>query len=217
MLLTAWLGQWQLDRAEQKRARQAGWDAAARLPVVDLARAGGDWTALYYRRVRVTGAFAPARQIYLDNRMRAGRAGYHVISPLAFGSHAVLVNRGWLAAGADRGVEPRNPPPAGQRTVQGVLVPASGRYLELAANQPQGPVWQNLDLARYRAWSGLNPPDALILQTSDDGDGLVRDWPRPDAGVERHLGYAVQWFALTAAIVALYLYYGIWRPRHVAD
>lgn len=213
-LLTAWLGQWQLDRADQKRARQAAWDAATARPVVDLATAGGDWAGLYYRRVRLLGVFEPAHQIYLDNRMHAGRVGYHVLCPLAFGDRAVLVDRGWLAAGLDRSVEPRNPPPAGEVSVAGVLVPASSRYLELAATQAQGRVWQNLDLARYRDWSGRNLANAVILQTSVSADGLGRDWPRPDAGVSRHEGYAVQWFAMTMAIIALYAYHGIWRPRH---
>lgn len=185
--------------------------------MVDLATAGDDWAELYYRRVRLSGVFEPAHQVYLDNRMHAGRVGYHVICPVAFGDRAVLVNRGWLAAGADRSIEPRAPTPAGERTVAGMLVPASSRYLELAATPATGRVWQNLDLARYRDWSGRNLPDAVILQTSASADGLARDWPRPDAGVARHQGYAAQWFALTAAIAALYAYYGIRRPRRMRD
>lgn len=215
-LLTAWLGQWQLDRAEEKRARQAALDAAARLPVVDLNAGAADWPTLTHRRARVTGRFAARHQIYLDNRIHQGQPGYHALAPLVFDGRAVLVNRGWLAAAAERSTPPLAPPPAGLVTVEGVLLPARARYLELSGAAVPGPVWQNLDLERYRAGFGAGLPELLIQQTGPAGDGLVRDWPRPDAGVERHLGYAAQWFALTAAIIALYLYYGVWRPRHAA-
>lgn len=215
-LLTAWLGQWQLGRAEEKRARQAALDAVGRLPVVDLNAAGPGWPALLYRRVRLTGRFDAAHQIYLDNRMHQGRPGYHVLAPLDFAGGLVLVNRGWLPTAADRAATPLAPPPAVLVTLEGVLVPARERYLELAADPEPGPVWQNLDLDRYRAWLGAQPPAVLLLQTSPAGDGLLRDWPRPDVGVARHLGYAVQWFAMTAAILGLYAYYGIWRGRRAA-
>jgi surfeit locus 1 family protein len=99
-------------------------------------------------------------------------------------------------------------------TLEGVLVPAQSRYLELSGQDVAGPVWQNLSLARYRDWYRGDLPDRMLLQTSPAADGLLREWPRPDAGVERHLGYAVQWFAMTAAIVALYAWYGLWKRHH---
>lgn len=215
-LLTAWLGQWQLGRAEEKRARQAAFDAAAVLPAVDLAAFAGDWSELRYRRVRVTGRYQASHQVFLDNRIHRGRAGYQAVLPLDYAGGAVLVNRGWLPAAADRAVLPRAAPPAGMLTVEGVLVPARSRYVELSDAGVQDRVWQNLDLERFRAGYPGDLPDALILQTSAAGDGLARDWPRPDAGVDRHLGYAVQWFALTAAIAALYAYYGLGRRFRAA-
>jgi surfeit locus 1 family protein len=33
-------------------------------------------------------------------------------------------------------------------------------------------------------------------------------WPRPDAGVERHRGYAFQWYSLAALIAGLTVYFG---------
>ncbi len=214
--LTFWLGQWQLGRAEEKRARQAAFDAAATLPAVELA-------ALpvllanpppLFSRIRVTGQYVSAYQIYLDNRPHAGRPGYHVVVPLAYPGGAVLVNRGWLAAASDRAIRPEAPPPATPVTLEGWLVPAQSRYLELSGHGVEGPVWQNLSLARYRDWYRADLPDRVLLQTSAARDGLSRDWPRPDFGIERHRGYAAQWFTMSAAICALYAYYGVWRRFH---
>jgi surfeit locus 1 family protein len=210
-LFTAWLGHWQLDRAQQKRELQARYDASANLPPLELNKAPTDWSDLLYRRVRVSGRFGGAYQVYIDNRIYHDRAGYFVLAPLRFSGGALLVNRGWLAAAGDRSIPPQAPTAKGVRMVEGILVPARSRFLELSANSIQGAVWENLDLDRYRRWYGPELPELVLLQTSAADDGLVRDWPRPGLGIERHLGYAAQWFSMTAAIAVLYLYFGLWR------
>lgn len=212
--LTFWLGQWQLGRAEEKRALQAAFDAAAERPVAELAAL--TMPPPRYTRARVSGVLDGDHQIYLDNRVHQGRPGYHVIVPLAHADGVVLVNRGWLPRGGDRAAPPPVARESGVVTLQGLLVPARSRYLELSARSVEGSVWQNLDLDRFRAGYHAELPDLMLLQTSDSADGLARDWPRPDAGVERHLGYAGQWFSLTAAIAALYGYYGLWRRRRAS-
>jgi surfeit locus 1 family protein len=218
--LTTWLGLWQLDRAEEKRARQAAFDEAAALPVLDISAITTlPVASMPYRRVRVSGQFDHTYQIYLDNRMHQGRPGYHVIVPLVFPGGVVLVNRGWLAAASDRAVRPQAPLASARVTVEGWLIPAQSRYVELSEQGVEGAVWQNLSLARYRAWYQTKHraelPDRMLLQTSPAADGLLRDWPQPDTGMERHLGYAAQWFAMTVAIIALYAYYGLWKRCHV--
>lgn len=210
--LTFWLGHWQLGRAEEKRAKQADFDVAATLPALEIAAL--PVSAPPFSRVRVTGQFAAAYQVYLDNRLLQGQPGYHVIVPLAYPGGVVLVNRGWLAAASDRAIRPDAPLISQRVTLEGLLVPAQSRYLELSEQGVTGSVWQNLSLARYRDWYRGDLPDRMLLQTSPADDGLLRDWPRPDSGVERHRGYAVQWFAMTAAIFALYAYYGLWRRFH---
>ena len=210
--LAVWLGLWQLSRAQDKRARQTACDAAAALPALDLA-AAPDGIAVC-RRVRVIGRFDAPHQIYLDNRIYQGRPGYQAVAPLLYPGGVVLVNRGWLPASGDHAVTPRAKVPAGPLILEGLVVPARARYLELSRRDVAGPVWENLDLARLRAWYGGGLPDRLVLQTSPADDGLVRDWPRPDTGVQRHLGYAGQWFALAVLITVLYVYHGLWRPAY---
>jgi cytochrome oxidase assembly protein ShyY1 len=34
-------------------------------------------------------------------------------------------------------------------------------------------------------------------------DGLLREWLRPDAGIEKHAAYALQWYSLAALAVVL--------------
>lgn len=210
-ILTAILGQWQWGKAELKAARQAVYAEGGRQPVLAWREARALGPAATYRRVRVAGRFLGDYLVLLDNRVRAGRAGYHVLTPLALeGDGAVLVNRGWLAAAVDRRREPAVGTPAGPLELEGILVRAQGRYLELARDTGAGQVWQNLDLARYRAWLGVGEtglPDWLLMQTSPAADGLARDWPPPHLGLERHRAYAVQWYALCALTVGLWAYF----------
>jgi len=220
--LTATLGQWQWGKAEMKTAKQAVYDQGERLPVLTWQAAGALGSEAFYRRVRIQGRFLPDYQILLDNRVQDGRAGYHVITPMETGQGGeVLVDRGWIEAAADRRQVPAVATPVGEQTVEGILVQAQGRYLELGQGTDAGRVWQNLDLERYRAWMGRQGSggegaggqglgalsDWLVLQTSPAKDGLIRVWPKPDLGVARHQSYAVQWFSMCALIVGLWFYF----------
>jgi surfeit locus 1 family protein len=87
------------------------------------------------------------------------------------------------------------------------------RYFELGSAAPQGRVWQNLNFKRYAAWSGLNLQPFVLQQSNDGGDGLIRDWPRPDTGVATHLSYAMQWYGLAATLIVLWLVLNVKRKR----
>jgi surfeit locus 1 family protein len=43
-------------------------------------------------------------------------------------------------------------------------------------------------------------------------DKLKRYWPAADTGVAKHYGYAFQWFALSALLVTLYVWFQIISP-----
>lgn len=210
-------GQWQAGRAAEKTTLQSRLDALAKEPAVvlpaDPIRAA-DYAA---RRVIAEGEFDPRRTILLDNRILNGRAGYHVVTPLklAAGERYVLVNRGWVAAGRTRAELPRVDTPPGVQRVEGVAV-APGPVYELEARPPDGPVWQNLVLERYAAWSGLALQPVVVQQTSAAADGLAREWPRPDVGVDKHRIYALQWYTFAVLAAATYVYFGFRRRRDAA-
>ncbi len=214
--LTTSLGEWQSQRAETKQALGAMYERARQLPALNWAQVQAIGESARYRRLRISGEFDPAFQIWLDNRVHQGRAGYHLILPLRLDDGAsLLVNRGWHAANADRGQLPSPATPSARQTLEGILIPAQSRYLELAQATPAEPVWQNLDLDRYRAWFDSSLPDWLLLQTSPADDGLTRDWPQPDVGVTRHRIYAAQWYSLAALSVGLWLYFVVLTKKAV--
>lgn len=219
--LTVALGNWQMQRAEQKMALHAELEAAQQGAPLDLnAVALKTVAGRLPVRVRAHGRFVHELSVWLDNRNLDGAAGFWLVTPLRLDDGAVvIVNRGW--APQDPADRTRLPPvgrPQDRVEIEGLAVAQAPRVLELGAAPTAGPlpaVWQNLDYAIFEQASGLAVARLTIQQTSALDDGLVRRWPRPDAGVDRHHGYAVQWYALAALIVVLTVYYGAraWRGR----
>ncbi|HEV8646014.1 MAG TPA: SURF1 family protein [Burkholderiales bacterium] len=216
--LAAAAGNWQLDRAHEKERLQRAYDrGTADAPVV-LSAAPVEAQTLLFRRIEATGEFVPRAAVLLDNKVLAGVAGYHVIVPLriADSQKHVLVNRGWVAAGADRSRLPDVRTPVGSVTVIGIAV-LPGRFLELSGAETTGPVWQNLTIERYRRRMRLDIQPVVIEQHNDLGDGLARSWSRADFGIARHYGYAVQWFSLCGLIAFLYVFFYVRRARFEKD
>jgi surfeit locus 1 family protein len=206
---TVALGNWQRQRAYDKQALRDQYEAASRAPPLALdadTLVAADPARFRFRAVRAQGMYDAAHQLLIDNRVHAGRAGFDVVAPLKLeGAGYVLVDRGWIAQGASRAALPQVPPPAGTVVVEGRINLPPARYLELGADSNAGPIRENLDIARIAASSGLPLLAFIVEQTQDTGDGLVRDWPAPDFGIEQHKSYMVQWYSLAALGVGLWL------------
>jgi surfeit locus 1 family protein len=206
------LGGWQTRRAEEKLELGRRIDEAARGPVLQLPSARVDASGFERRRVAARGTFIASDTFFLDNKVMHGAAGYHVVTPLKLesGGVHVLVDRGWIAAG-DRSRLPDVPTPESVRTLEGVAVVPSARFLELAPEADSGRLRQNLVVSREEKRLGLSLQPFVIEQTSDARDGLVRAWDRPDTGVDRHRSYALQWYSFAALAAVLYVALGFKR------
>jgi len=214
-VLTLSLGNWQSGRADTKRELQARYDAAVREAPIHVGGELLDHESVLYRKLEVEGMFDDTHTILIDNRVLNGVAGYHVLTPLRIhgGPLAILVNRGWVATGRMRDQAPVPPTPSGVVRLEGMAVDPHTRYFELAETVPQGRVWQNLDFERYALTTRLQLQPVLLLQTSEQADGLRRSWPRPDTGVDTHVSYAFQWYSLAATLAVLWLIINIKRCR----
>lgn len=211
--LTLFLAKWQLDRADEKRALQARYDLMRQDPAVSLPSGKLSSDDLLYRKVEIRGHFDFNHEIYIDNKLYQGAPGYHVIAPFrdsATGTY-VLVNRGWLAAGSDRSIQPGARRVPGEVRIEGIVVSPHSRYLELSSATVHRRVWENLNFGRYASSLPYPVQPVLILQFNDTADGLLRVWERPDAGASMHMGYAVQWFAIASAILIIYLVLNVKR------
>jgi surfeit locus 1 family protein len=175
-----------------------------------------DGETLRYRRVILRGTFDASRQILLDNQLHEERAGYHVITPLQIaGSNMhVLVNRGWLPAPADHAIQPVAEVPAGEVELTGIAVLPPQRFFNLAPQPTSGwaPVWQNLDLERFRQGAHYPLQPVVVQLAAESPHGYLRQWPRPDERADRHRSYALQWFGFAIASLGIWGYFLIRKP-----
>lgn len=243
MAITARLGVWQLDRAEQKATLQARIEARESLPALPadaLAVLPEQAEAQHFRRIVVAGRWLPQHTVYLDNRQMHGRPGFFVVTPLLLdGGDAVLVQRGWIPRNfVDRAALPELPLPGGPVQVFGRVAPPPARLYEFADALP-GRIRQNLGLASFGREIGLRlrplSLQALDGQGAEAADqpgsssgttgatadsrapvALQRAWPKPATDLGKHHGYAFQWFALCALTAGLYVWFQIIQPRRRA-
>ncbi|MGV3654198.1 MAG: SURF1 family protein [Noviherbaspirillum sp.] len=221
MALGIVLGNWQTGRAAQKEAIEA--TMAARTMATPLVLASGtplpDPGTLEYRRVLAQGEFVREWTVYLENRPYQGVPGFYVLTPLriAGSDRHLLVMRGWAPRNmADRTRVPEFSTPSGAASIRGVVRRDVGKLLQLGQPQPvkPGALLQNLDIGDFERASGLAMLPFVLEQNGDDADGLVRDWPRPSAGVDKHRGYAFQWYALAATALIFFIATGFRRASN---
>ena len=215
IVATLMLGRWQLSRADQKEAIQSSMERQGELPPLagQTVLSSPDPSALLQRRVFLQAEWLGDKTIFLDNRPMMGRPGLYVLTPMRLENSqaVVLVQRGWVPRNfMDRMQVPEIRTPRGVVAVEGRIVPPPGKLYEFAATET-GRIRQNLNLASFSAEVGLALPGWTVQQLGTESDGLLRQWPVVSTGVEKHYGYAFQWFALSALIAILYVWFQIVR------
>jgi len=204
------LGRWQMRRAEEKRALFDAFAAATdATTLIDLHTA----KLMRYRHVEANGRYDGSRQVLIDNMVNAGGAGYFVITPFQLTDGGwVLVNRGWVPLGTSRAELPAIAVAGDQRHIRGRAdnLPSPGiRMGDQASLGGPYPVVadfpKHADVARLLGESAWTPAADLVLLDPKESDGYVRRWGPPGFPPLRHIGYAVQWFALALALFAIYV------------
>lgn len=209
--LFAALGFWQSGRADEKAQMLAARESARAAGPALLADALSTDSAALPVRIEGEVAIRAAPALLLDNQQRDGRVGVRAYALAdAEGGGVVLVELGWLPLAADR-VLPAVDVPAGQRRIEGLLLPWPGQGIRLADNP-----WTEgadtvllafLDREDVAAHLGVAVWDGILQPEPDPAFGYARDpglLPDP-MPPERHRGYAVQWWGLSLTVIITYL------------
>jgi surfeit locus 1 family protein len=204
------LGNWQMDRMAWKHDLIATVEARtmlnpAPLPEV-LAKTAATPDAIEYRPVRVEGVFDHAREIHVFAYRGKGQAGYHIITPLATAQGWVLVNRGFVPTSRKDAATRAAGQVEGVVTVTGLARPPGARGPFTPPDDPQGNVWFARDVDAMAAHLGIDLAAPVIVEAdaSPNPGGL------PQGGItqvefrDNHLGYAITWYGLAAALLFVY-------------
>jgi surfeit locus 1 family protein len=217
------LGNWQQERAAYKTVLQQRQLARAAEQPLELGPALASADALAFRRVRLRGEFVATWPVFLANRPMGTASGFYLAMPfrIAGSDMHVLVLRGWLPRQAEFDKLPPFATPAGPLVLEGQVVASSGRVMELGDAPPPvpGARVQNLTPQQVATASGLQLQPFLVQQTAPatPSDRMARDWPVPSAGIDKHRGYAFQWYALAALAVLFYVITGFRRGSGKTD
>ncbi len=214
------LGVWQLHRAAEKQGLFRQFEATSTAARVDLdTLPPAHASEALWRPVSAAGSYLPSA-ILLDNRVRNGVLGYEVMSAFRLTSgRAVLVDRGWLKAPALRSDWPVIPTPdTSIHAVAARLAPVPSTGIRLANLPPeQGPDqhWrvQFVDFDALSKTLGLKLDPYILLLDEGEPAGYDRQWGLPQVDDGKHRAYATQWFAMSAAVVLLTIYYTFRKPR----
>ncbi|MET9344161.1 MULTISPECIES: SURF1 family cytochrome oxidase biogenesis protein [unclassified Nonomuraea] len=211
------LGQWQFGRYEE---RSSNSDVVTRnlearpVPIGELVAPGRPVAEDdRYRTVTVQGTYDPGHALLVRRRTQNSQLGFYVLTPLVTSpGQAVLVNRGWVKAGATADALPEVPPaPSGQVTV-------TGRLRTSETEESSG----------IKNRGGLPPGQVLLINSDAVGQGLPyrlvggyvslteqqpRTSPAPEpvpppdvgAGGGLNFAYGVQWWLFIGVAVGGWL------------
>ncbi|MDO8271748.1 MAG: SURF1 family protein [Gammaproteobacteria bacterium] len=217
--LLLWLGFWQLDREQEKVALQADFENRGQRPAIPLESV--DWSRpdeSAYLKISATGVYDNERSYLLDNRVYQGHVGYELISPFTTQSDmTVLVNRGWIAQGATRAELPQITRVEGQVAITATIyVPLEEPFLLSSTPEGGQATWprviQSIQVSQMEQEldQTLAP---YTIRPQEKSPGLEQsNWQTVNMLPEKHRAYAVQWFAMTFALLAMYAFFGFRHP-----
>ena len=202
------LGLWQLERADQKRTIEAAILNANTGPV-ELIANGRELLDKEYYDVRLQGNYLSDKQFIYDNQIVDQVSGYYVLTPFILTDQlgVVLVNRGFIPWNGQREKLADIAVDSVSREIK-VQVSSPIKRMELKATDVsrQFPVLiQAIDFDLLEEVSKLKFVKVVGLLDPSSSDGYVRKWEPYTGSIEKHIGYAIQWFlmALVLAIIGL--------------
>lgn len=217
------LGFWQLRRAEENRVLQEAAALQRQQPpmvldsrLVDALRTdlfAENFAAWQYRPVSLRGQWQ-SREFLLESQQHERRNGYHVIGVMALsGGGNLLVNRGWIPAPSLRSEMPRYPAAINEVTETGEVyvtpyVLADDKVFAEEAWPKRIGALHIPGLARELQSDVL--PFVVRLQQGSPS-ALTTQWPVVNIAPEKNIAYAIQWFAMSVALVICYLALGYRR------
>ena len=204
------LGVWQIQRLHEKEALIASVEAGLHAPPVPLSEALGVGAARSeWRPVRVSGHFLHDKELYLFSRGPMGAVGVDIITPLVQATgDTVLIDRGFVPE-ALRNPETRaGGQVAGDVPLTGILRLSQQPGLFTPAPNPNTRLWFVKDVPSMAKAEGIVTPPILVEADATPNPG---GWPlggqtRVDFPND-HLQYAITWFGLALALLAVFLLY----------
>ncbi len=209
------LGQWQIKRADEKRSAQAAFDLGQNISPLDIAQLPQHPDM--YVRVKMSGRYDNAHSFLLDNRISHGRFGYEILTAFVptnntnvanSGAKTVLVDRGWIEGDPARRQRPAIAAVEGEVNLVGSIYRDSApvHFFDNSHESNWPKLIENLQIDDLQQQFGA-PIFPFVVRLDPAMPGAYRtEWQvfANGFGPERHIAYAVTWFALAFALAVIW-------------
>ncbi len=201
------LGFWQIQRADEKtrmvaaekvlaKKEPVSWEPSQKLPI-------------QYQRVTLQGTYLPP-VFLLDNQHHQHQFGYDVLSPLRLADGSVvMVDRGWIPGDSTRRSFPELQRPSGLVQLQGsAYFPSKNQWVlgpGLEEKENKITIIELLDAKMISQLLQKKVYPFIIRLDKQDAYGFVREWAIVSMPPQRHLAYALQWFAMALVILIIFV------------
>jgi len=214
------LGLWQLQRQDEKQRLLSGYEQQLKmlpLPVSSLEQLPLlSEEQINFFKIEIAGNYDFAHQFLLDNQVRNSRVGYEILTPLELENQPgeyVIVARGWIPRSETIDIPtPESADYPGSSVLTGMYRPFPKAALRLGAvttSRAWPKVVQYPEAREIEALLDLDLAPGLLVET-DEVKYYSGQRPGGGFGPERHLGYAIQWFAMATALIVIYFIW-VWR------
>lgn len=213
------LGFWQLERAQEKLKLKQLHAQNQQVTLSSFPKGDID-ERFNQQHIAVSGDLLHQYTWLVDNQVKNGKVGYEVLVALALPNEQrlAIVNLGWVAAPATRDQLPRLKEWAGTRDFTGQLhVPVANPYTIASVDTNDWPKRiAQVDISMAQQHSSLKLFGAVLRLSQGSAVGYDKTWRWSNKmTVDKHNGYAFQWFALAATLLILSTYFGYQRIKEV--
>ncbi|PWY56934.1 SURF1 family protein [Legionella qingyii] len=201
------LGFWQIHRADEKtkmivaqktqeKQKPVPWSGTKTLPV-------------QYERISLKGHYL-SQVFLLDNQHHKHQFGYDVLSPLQLPDGSIIViDRGWVPGELTRRILPNIQIPKGSIELQGIAYfPSKNQWVLGPALEEKGNkmiILERVDDQLFSQVLQKSVAPFIIRLDKQDTNGFVREWETVSMPPQRHLAYALQWFAMALVILIIFV------------
>ncbi|WP_298633291.1 SURF1 family protein [uncultured Umboniibacter sp.] len=199
LILLINLGFWQLQRADWRAEQWQALEQQLQQPAARLAQMD---SYPVHRLVETQGQWLNEEALLLQNRTYDGQAGVEVLVPFRTNEGLVLVNRGFV--GWNYGASLPAISAAKNSKVLGRIAPVDQNPVLNQRVDTASTLVQTRDLKVLSDRLGA-PIITEIRLVAEHPDALATNWQFNRIGPEKHLGYAVQWFCMSFALLILWI------------
>ena len=205
--ITISLGIWQIERADEKKLIIANYDKLLVSAPVELQK---NQTLDNWQPVETTGIYQDL-VVYEDNAINSGKAGFKVYHLFQNSDGTlVFIHRGFVERNLIKNNLPEIDIPVGKRTIKGTTLFKQNNTFIKNVEESDSRIIQEFSasvlIEKFPILKDRYLHPFLLNLDIRDADKYQSIEKPVNMSASKHIGYAIQWFGLCAALIILTIY-----------